>query len=162
MLFTLTGMSEPIDRHFTSRDAGVALAKPKPKLSSLFIKIIDRLNERRPRGWTTAGLHLLSSASLHEQRKLERSLDKLRAMVRRSYRDPAHINSVQIQPPQKRKARVGFFVFHEELRGEYKQTMAQLSAETLDTDDVKACVMFARSTEKWDIPYETVIYARKR
>jgi hypothetical protein len=120
------------------------------------------LNERRPRGWTTAGLHLLSAANPSEQRRLERSLDTLRATVRKNYRDPTHINTVQIQPPQKRKAQVGFYLFPEQLRAQRKTAMEQLSAEALDVDGVETVVLFARSTEKWELPYEAVLYAKKR
>jgi hypothetical protein len=161
MLFTLSGMSQPIDCYYRNRDAGIAQPKPKPDLCPLFSKVIDRLNERRSGGWTTAGLHLLGAASPSEQRRLERSLDKLRAMVRKNYHDPAHINSVQIQPA-KHEARVGFYLFPEQLRAEHKKTMVQLSAQALDADGVETIVLFAGSTERWDVPYEAVLYAKKR
>jgi hypothetical protein len=162
MLFVPAGMSAPIDRYYNSLDAGVTRAKPQPSLSSLFGQIVDRLTERRPNGWTTMGLHLLGSASPAEQRRVERSLDKLRAMVRKSYRIPEHINSMQIQPPQGRKARVGFYLFPERLRPAVKSTAEQLASQALDTEGVDAIVLFARSTERWDVPYEAVLYAKKR
>jgi hypothetical protein len=162
MMFIPAGMSGPIDRYYDAQDAGITQSKPKPNLSKLFIRIIDRLNERRPAGWTTVGIHLLGSANLSEQRRLERSLDKLRVMVRKNYRDPAHINSVQIQPPQRHKARVGFYLFPERLRGGIKNAMERLSAEALDAGGVESIVLFARSTEQWDWPYEAVVYVKQR
>jgi hypothetical protein len=108
------------------------------------------------------GLHLLGAANPSEQRRVERSLDKLRAMVRKNYRDPQHISAIQIQPPQKHKARVGFYLFPEQLRAEHKMTMERLSNQALDTDGAEAIVLFARSTEKWEVPYEAVLYAKKR
>ncbi len=162
MLFVPTGMSAPIDRYYDALDAGISLPKPKPNLGTLFRQIIDRLNDRRPAGWTTVGLNLLGAASPSEQRRVERSLDKLRAMVRKNYRDPSHINTVMIQPPQKHKARVGFYLFPEQLRGKVRSTMEGLSNEALDTGEVESIVLFARSTEKWDVPYEAVLYAKSR
>lgn len=162
MLFIPSGMSGPIDRYYDALDAGIAQSKPKPSLSAHFTQIIDRLNERRSGGWTTVGLHLLGAASPSEQRRVERLLDKLRAMVRKNYRDPAHINSVLIQPSQRHKARVGFYLFPEQLRGELKGTMERLSGAALDAGGVESIVLFARSTEKWDVPYEAVLYAKKR
>ena len=161
-LFTPSGMSGPIDRYYDALDAGIAQSKPTPTLSPLFTQIIERLNERRPRGWTTVGIHVLSVASPSEQRRLERLLDKLRTMVRRNYRDPIHTNSVQIQPRQGRKALVGFYLFPEQLRGELKNTMERISDEALDAGRVESIVLFARSTEKWDVPYEAILYAKKR
>ena len=162
MLFVPSGMSGPIDRYYDALDAGIAQSKPKPNLSTLFTQIIDRLNERRPGGWTTVGLHLLSAASPSEQRRLEQLLDKLRAMVRKNYHDPAHLNSVQIQSPQRHKARVGFYLFPEELRGELSSTMERLSDEALEAGGVESIVLFARSTKMWNVPYEAVLYAKKR
>ncbi|WMT75789.1 hypothetical protein [Bradyrhizobium sp. Ash2021] len=162
MLFTVAGMSGPIDRYYDGLDLGIAMPKPKPNLSVFFTQIIDRLNERRPGGWTTVGLHLLGAASPSEQRRIERSLDKLRAMVRKNYREPGHVNSMQIQPSQKHKARVGFYLFPEQLRAEIRRTMEGLSNQALDADGVEAIVLFARSTEKWDLPYEAVLYIKKR
>jgi len=162
MLFVPTGMSGPIDRYYDALDAGVAQPKPKPSLSALFTQITDRLNERRPEGWTTVGLHLLGAASPSEQRRLERSLDKLRAMVRKNFRDPAHINSVLMQPPQRHKARVGFYLFPEQLRGELRSTMKRLSGQALEAGGVESIVLFARSTEKWDVPYEAFLHTKKR
>jgi hypothetical protein len=83
-------------------------------------------------------------------------------MVRKSYRIPEHINSMQIQPPQGRKARVGFYLFPERLRPAVKSTAEQLASQALDTEGVDAIVLFARSTERWDVPYEAVLYAKKR
>ncbi|MEY9121313.1 hypothetical protein [Bradyrhizobium yuanmingense] len=160
-LFTVSGMSSPIDRYYTGRDAGLARSKPKPNLSPLFSKVIDRLAERRPERWTTVGLHVLSAASPSEQHRFERSIDKLRASVRKNYHDPAHVNSLQIQPAQKHKARVGFYLFPEQLRAEYKNTMKQLCAEALDTSDVDSIVLFARCTERWELPYEAVLYSKR-
>jgi hypothetical protein len=162
MLFVTAGMSAPIDRYYDSLDAGISRAKPRPSLSSLFGQIVDRLNERRPNGWTTVGLHLLSAASPAEQRRVEKSLDKLRREVRKSYRNPEHINTMQIEPPQERKARVGFYLFPEQLRSKIKSALEQLANQALDTDGVEAIVLFARSTERWDVPYEAVLYAKKR
>jgi hypothetical protein len=83
-------------------------------------------------------------------------------MARKNYRDRAHINSVQIQPPQGHKARVGFYLFPEQLRGELKSTMERLSDEALDAAGLESIVLFARSTEKREVPYKAVLYAKKR
>jgi hypothetical protein len=161
-IFSPSGMSAPIDRYYQGLDGEHRRSKPRPDLSRLFTQVIGRLNERRPPGWTTIGLHLLSAASPSEQRRLERSLDTLRAMVRKDFRDPKHVNSVQMQPPQKYKARVGFYLFPEELRADYKKTMEHLAREALEADGVEAVVLFGRSTERWDVPYEAALYATPR
>lgn len=159
--FISDGMSQPIDRYFMSREAGVNLPKPKAELRPLFRQIINRLVEIKPHGWTTIGLHLLSCADPAEQAAIERSLTKLRAMVRKNYRDPAHLSSLQISPPEERKARVIFHLFPEQRRGEMKKAMKQFAAMVLENDGVNACVVFARGTETWGRAYEAVALVQR-
>lgn len=155
------GMSQSIDRFFMSREVGVKLPKPKAELRPLFQQIIRRLTETKPFGWTTVGIHLLSCADPAEQKAIERSLMKLRTMVRKNYRDPSHLSSLHIKPPEERKAVVVFHLFPEQHRGEVRKTMEQLAAMALKDDGVDVCVVFARGTETWGHPYEAVILAQR-
>lgn len=160
MTFTPSGMSEQLDRYYMSKDAGIILPKPKAKLRPLFARAIKKLDNRRSHGWTTAGLHLLSVAGPNEQKKIEAKLDQLRGMVRRNYRDPAHLSTLRVRPTEGRKALVAFYLFPEPLRASSKTTMGQLAAQDLDKDgDVKTVVVFGRSTERWEEPYEAVLVA---
>ncbi|WP_253710739.1 hypothetical protein [Bradyrhizobium sp. WD16] len=162
LLFNVAGLSGPIDRYYNALNAGITAPKPKAMLSPLFTQIIDRLNEKRPMGWTTVGIHLLGAANPSEQRRIERSLDKLRTMVRKNYRDPEYVSSMQIQPSQEHKARVGFYVFPEQLRPQLKQSLEQLANQALDASGGRAVVLFARCTERWDLPYEAAVCVQKR
>ncbi|MBD9488737.1 hypothetical protein [Ensifer sp. ENS11] len=160
-VFAPSGMSEPIDRYFNSRDAGISISKPTARLSQHFRKIVDRLTDRRPHGWTTVGLHLLSAASPSEQRALESNLERLRKNVRKTYQNPKHINTIHIRPPLARKAQVGFYLFPEELRPQHRHIMEGLAAEALSRDGVETVVIFGRSTENWCVPYETVMLTKE-
>ena len=130
--------------------------------SSVVAETFERLNEKRPMGWTTVGIHLLGAANPSEQWRIERELDKLRTMVRKNYRAPEHVSSMQIQPPQEHKARVGFYLFPEQLRPELKQSLEQLANQALDGSGGRAVALFARSTERWDLPYEAAVCVQKR
>jgi len=158
-VFSLSGMSAPIDRYYESRDAGIQLPKPKAKVQKYFRAIIDRLTERRPTGWTMAGLHLLSSADPAEQLRIESGVNKLRWMVRKNFRDRKHINSVVVQPTSKRKAKVVFYVFPEEHRANLKANAEQLVAETLHESEHNSCVLFARCLDEWEKPYVAFLLA---
>jgi len=159
--FSPTGMSEPIDRYYIGRDAGLKLPKPKMKLRPLFRNILERLNQTRPQGWTTVGLHLLSSADPSEQRKVENGLNKLREMVRKQYREPEHLNALHIKPPHDRKARVIFYLFPEALRASFPEAMRLHVEQAFADEDCEECVVFARCTENWGRPYELVCSARR-
>ncbi|MBE1508124.1 hypothetical protein [Rhizobium viscosum] len=154
-------MSAPIDKYYNSRDAHVPIPKPRVSLSPHFRQIVARLCERQPKGWTTAGLHLLSSASPSEQREIERHLVKLRKGVRKHFKDPKHINTLFIAPPLARKARVGFYLFPEELRGRHREIMKILAGGELDQEGVETIALFGRSTENWGAPYEAILISRR-
>lgn len=156
--FSPSGMSEPIDRYYMSKDAGITLSKPTAKLHSLFGQTIQKLNARRSHGWITAGLHLLSVADPDEQRKIATKLIRLREMVRKKYMDPEHINSLLVSPPEERKARVAFYLFPEQLRDKLTDNMRDLSTQTLHAEpSMKTITIFGRSTEHWAEPYEAVL-----
>lgn len=157
MHLVMAGMSEAIDQYYMSREVGVRLPKPKAELSPLFRQIIARLVQTKPPGWTTVGIHLLSCADPAEQMAIERSLADLRKTVRKNYRDPDHLNSIQIEPSGERKARVIFHVFPEKHRGILKETMEQLAATALEEEGVESCVVLARGTETWERAYDVVM-----
>jgi hypothetical protein len=54
------------------------------------------------------------------------------------------------------------YLFPEQLRAGVKTTMERLSDQALDAEGVESIVLFARGTERWDVPYEAVLYAKKR
>lgn len=157
MRFVPSGMSAPLDRYYNGRDAGIKLPKPKMSLRPTFSQIIDHLANKRPPGWTTMGLHLLACADPSEQALAERKLKELRGIVRKYFRNPQHLNSLQIQPPEDRKARVLFFLFPEVMRATMRTDMEQLAAEVLEDGKVEACVIFGRNIDKWDRPFEAVL-----
>jgi hypothetical protein len=156
--FSPTGMSAPIDNYYIGRDAGISVEKPVANLSKLFRDIIGRLAEKQFEGWTTIGLQLLASADPDEQALIGQKLYQLRKLVRRNYSDPHHINSLQVKPPEARKGRTIFYLFPEPLRDERKRVMEGLAAQLFHEEpDVESCVIFARGTEHWEMPFETIL-----
>lgn len=117
-------------------------------MGPLFGSIIKQLEQRKSPGWTTVGLHLLSSADPSKQMIIERNLIKLRAMVRKNFREPGHISSLQVQPRLQRKARIIVYAFPEALRGESRKTMEGLAAEATEDERVDHIVVFARCTDR--------------
>jgi hypothetical protein len=160
--FSPTGMSAPIDHYYAGRDSGINVSKPRMELRPLFRDIVERLSTVKPPGWTLIGFHLLSCADPSEQKAVERSLMKLRGIVRKTYRDSGHLSSLEIQPPEDRKARVIFFLFPEALRGEFRQNMQRLAAKAIEAGSLNACIVFARGTETWGRPYEAVLLVERR
>nr|WP_314258371.1 hypothetical protein [uncultured Devosia sp.] len=160
--FSPSGMSDPIDRYYEGMQAGLKLRKPKMALTPMFRQIVERVTVMKPTGWTLVGLHLLSCADPAEQKAIERNLTKLRLFVRRNHRNPEHAHTMVVQPPEKRKAPVLFYLFPEELRSTHRDVMRRIAAEALEDGEHTACVVFARGTERWGQAFETVLVVERK
>lgn len=159
--FSPSGMSEPIDRYFESRDLGIMLPKPNAQLSTFYRAAIDRLADRRSPGWTTVGLALLSSADPTEQHRVVNGLNKLRASVRKDYRNPKHTSSLIIKPPSKEKALIAIYLFPEALRPSLKANMERMASQVLAEEGHDVCIAFGRSIDRWEEPYEGLLIVQR-
>ena len=157
---TVTGMSAAVDEYYEALTAGVRRPKPKMNLRPLFRRIISRLAKVKPQGWTLMGFHLLGCADPAEQRAIERNLLRLRKSVRRNYRDPKHISTLIIKPPEARKTTVMFYLFPKALRHNHREIMVQLASEILESENLHECVVFGRCTENWGQAFESALLAR--
>jgi hypothetical protein len=153
----LTGMSAPMDRYYNSRDAGVTLAKPKPKLSPYFLAIIDAIEKRAPARWSIVTTDLLRCASYKEQKKIDGLLAKLKAGVERNWRDPQHKCSLIVRPPQIRDTAVVFYAYPPQLASRRKEIAEGLACEALEMTGRERCVTICRNTARWDDPYASII-----
>lgn len=158
----VSGMSEVIDRYYNARDAGMVLKKPAPTIHRCYKQIIDKLAWTKPSGWTTMGIFILSSASPEDQSKVERGLNRLRKSVTRKNAKPGHECFMEIVPPLNRKATVGFYIHQGEKTHLRREHMEHFAAEALERDDAASCVLFAKNTDNWSSPYETVLLAQRR
>ena len=157
-----TGLSSQVDQYYISRDEGISLPKPTIKMRPMFRRIVEELGERRPDGWTIAGLHLLNAGGYFEQQKIEKSLAKLRRRVQKRRRDPKQVNALQIQPTKDRKARLIFYVYSKETRKGYRLTMERLATEALQKSGSQECCVFGKCIENWQQAYEGVCFVRRR
>ncbi len=114
--FVPSGMSASIDRYFESRGLGITIPKPKVSLGNHFRKVLNQLAVSKPGGWTTVGMHILSCADPREQKKIDREVVKMKGLVRREYRDPKHLCTIIVCPPEARKALVVFHFFPRQLK----------------------------------------------
>jgi hypothetical protein len=160
--FSPSGMSDPIDRYYIGREAGLKLSKPQASLRPYFRSIVERLVRLKPPGWTLAGVHLLSCADPAEQTAIERNLAKLRKQVRQNFRDRGHTSTLFVKPPARRKATVMFYLFPEALRATYHETLPQLATQAMGAHDIGSLVAFARCTDNWNRPFEAAMLMRRR
>ena len=153
----LTGMSAPIDRYYNSRDAGVTLTKPKPKLSPYFSALIGAIERRAFPRWSIVMTDLLRCASYEEQKKIDNLLAKLKVGVERNWRDPEHECSLVVSPPEIRDTAVVFYAYPPQLASRSKEIAEELASKALEISHRQRCVMICRNTARWDAPYTSII-----
>lgn len=158
----LSGESGPIDHYYNNRDAGIAVPKPKPRLTPWLIQTLDALGERKPQTWLQFSIDLLRMGSFEEQRQLDKALDRLRAQVRRQWRTPEHTNTLIVTPPEFREAVLVFHVYPPQLADKRKATLQSIVGDALSASGRKRCLMISRNTEAWDDPYSFVGVAYNR
>ncbi|NOJ41052.1 hypothetical protein [Bradyrhizobium australiense] len=156
-LVALTGMSAPVDKYYNSRDAGVTLRKPAPKLSPYFSDLIQAIESRAFPRWLTVTTDLLRSASPSEQKQVDRLLTKLKAKVERNWRDPEHECSLVISPPESRDTAVVFYAYPPQLASRRKEIAEELASTALEVSGRERCVMICRNTARWDEPYASIV-----
>jgi hypothetical protein len=162
IVLALTGMSRPIDRYYESRDAGVILEKPTPKIRPYLGNLIRRMEIRAFPGWLGAAIDLLRSISPNEQKRLDRMFEKLRRNVEKNWHDPKHECSIIIIPPEMREATVVFFAYPEKLSDRRKESAEELVARAMDESGRSRCVLIGRNIDRWDEPYSFVLIADGR
>ncbi len=155
-------MSLAIDRYYNSREAGVDLPKPVPRLRSYFRSLVDGFQGRAFPGWISVTVDILSVASYEEQKKLDKALAKLRSGVKRNWRDPIDECSVVVIPPPIRATPVIFYAFPPQLAERRRETARALASQVMEERGAARCVIIARDITQWDYPpYSFVFVARQ-
>ncbi|MET4425771.1 hypothetical protein [Bradyrhizobium sp. RT3a] len=153
----LTGMSAPVDHYYNSRDAGVVVRKPAPKLSPYFSALISTIESRAFAGWSTVTTDLLRCASWEEQRKVEKLLMQLQRKVERNWHDPEHECSLVISPPEVRDTAVVFYAYPPQHASRRKEIAEELASRALEVSGRQRCIMICRNTARWDEPYTSIV-----
>lgn len=161
MSFTPTGMSAPIDRYFESKHVGVNVPKPRVELGKYFRAVVERLGDQQPDAWTSVGMHLLSCADPKEQRQIDKDISKIKGTVRSKFRDPQHICSLQIRPPEERKALVILHFFPRQLEFQMKTVVENLVTDAMEDGRIEACALISQNIDNKKSPYEAAALALK-
>ena len=158
----MTGMSLAVDRYYDSREAGVDLPKPVPRLQPYFRSLVEAIQKQGFPGWLSVTADLLNVASYPEQKRLDKALLKLRDGVKRGWRDPDHQCSVAVIPPATRGTPVIFYAFPPQLAGMRRETARSLASQVLEETGKARCVVVARDISQWDYPPFAFIYVARR
>jgi hypothetical protein len=160
--FAISGKSQVLDHFFNSRDAGVAVNKPKPRFTPYFDSLIRKLQAEQPGGWIDISLDLLRLMDFHEQRDLLRGLERLRTNVLRNWRDPGHECSLAVKPHPKRDTGAVFYVYPPQLAGKRSEAVHELAARALKEYELERCIVISRCTDSWGDVYSAIGVAQVR
>jgi predicted class III extradiol MEMO1 family dioxygenase len=120
------------------------------------MRLLKRLEERRPARWLTVGIELLRACSFEEQRRAEHMLEQLRKKVQRNWRTQGHENSIVITPPEIRETTIAFYAFPTQLAANRKEVAGDLAHQILNETDRNRCIIISRNVDHWDREYEAI------
>ena len=151
----LTKMSSPLDKYYESKDHGVVLPKPKPKMSTLFAGILEQLEQRHSHRWTEIGA-ILHRFSPDDQSKLIRMIRAQERVVQSSWMIEGHNNIIVYGPPTSSEYALCYILYknsNSEKKDVFIENAAQLG---LEPDHVKTCLVIARNIDSNDLSYHFI------
>jgi len=152
----MTGMSSTVDHYYNSRDAGIAVTKPRLKIHAQLREILDEIERKSIDGWTTMGIELLRIGDYKEQKQIFSALEKLKKRVPKNFRDPEHINSIVVTPPAHRKFAYVFHVYLERNKHKRKDAIETMTANAMVEQGRDRCVFVGKKVEEWKLPYSII------
>ncbi len=158
--FMISGMSEPIDRYYNSRDHGVEVVKPKPQTSKLFKNIFLKLEERSTPRWSEIGV-ILNMFTPDDQVRLESSIRKYSKIVNRTWEKEGHTNTIVVIPAEHSDLSLAFLLYkngNSNHRDKFIQGASELG---LDPEHVKNCLVIAKNIDDDTLPYHFIALFKK-
>ncbi len=153
--FMISEMSSPIDAYYNSRDAGIDIPKPKPKVSPLFSGIMDQLEKRKTPRWTEIGV-ILNRFSPDDQNRLAKMIIKLKKNVRKNWAVEGHKNMVIFSPPKASSYALCYVVYcndNAEMRDQYIHEGIRYA---LEPEHVTKCLVIAKNMDDDDLSYHFI------
>ncbi|MBZ2189034.1 hypothetical protein K8B33_07990 [Alcanivorax sp. JB21] len=157
----ISGMSEPLDKYYMSKDQGILIDKPQPKVSPLFKKIFRKLEERSNPRWTEIGC-ILNRFPPDDQSNLTRYIKDLSRLVNRNWQVDGHKNIAVYRPPESSEYALAVVLFKEKNRDRRYEFIDHASALGLEPEHVRYCLIIAINIDKDDLPYHYIALAENR
>ncbi len=157
----ISGMSDPLDKYYISKDQGILIDKPQPKVSTFFKSIFSKLEERSTPRWTEIGC-ILNRFSPDDQVKLVRYIRDLSKVVNRNWQVEGHKNIAVYVPPESSEYALAVVLFKEENRDRRYEFIDRALALGLEPEYVKYCLVIAVNIDNDDLPYNYIALAENR
>lgn len=151
----ISEMSSPLDAYYDSRDAGVDIPKPKPKISPLFSGIMQQLEKRHTPRWTEIGV-ILNRFSPDDQHKLTGMIEALKKNVRKNWMIDGHKNMAVCVPPKASKYAICYVMYNNNNAHRRNEFIQGAARSGLEAEHVKQCLVIAKNLDKDDLYYHFI------
>jgi len=153
--FVISEMSSPLDAFYNSRDAGVDIPKPKPKISPLFSGIFEQLEKRHTPRWTEIGV-ILNRFSPEDQRQLTKMVKIIQKIVRKNWMVEGHKNIAIVTPPRASEYALCYVVYNDHNASKRNEFIQKAAIVGLEAEHVKQCLVIAKNVDRDDLNYHFI------
>ena len=151
----ISGMSSPLDAFYNSRDAGVVLPKPKPKISPLFSGIFEQLEKRHTPRWTEIGV-ILNRFSPEDQRQLTKMIEKIKKIVSKKWMVRGHKNIAIVTPSKASEYALCYVVYNDHNASKRDEFIQKAAIVGLEAEHVNQCLVIAKNVDRDDLNYHFI------
>jgi hypothetical protein len=153
--FVISQMSLSIDNYYMSKDEGIVIDKPQPKISKLFKRIFSQLEKRNTPQWTEIGV-ILNRFSPDDQLKLESYFSKCKKIVNRTWQVKGHNNTIVLIPPSSSEYALAYLLYKDENANRRNEFIENAINLALEPEHVSNCLVIAKNIDHDDLPYNYI------
>lgn len=160
MNIVITDMSEPLDLYYMSKDQGIDVEKPQPKISRWFKDIFKKLEERATPRWSEIGT-VLNRFPPDDQYKMSKHIEDLSKIVQRTWQIEGHKNSLIYSPPESSEYALAVVLFKDANGDRRYEFIENAYLMALEPEHVKYCLVIAVNIDCSDFPYHYIAFTGK-
>lgn len=153
--FIITEKSAPLDAYYNSRDAGIDIPKPEPKISMLFSEIFKQLEHRKTQRWTEIGV-ILNRFSPDDQQKLVKMVATLKNNVKKNWSVEGHKNTAVFVPPKASEYALCYLVYNNNNSHRRKDFIDEAAIHGLKENHAKQCIVIAKNMDQDSLAYHFI------
>jgi hypothetical protein len=157
MLISLTHMSKIIDNYYDSLDEGLALEKPKVKISKTFSAILSQLEKRKIHRWTEMGT-IMYSLPPHVQDLISSNIYKIKQNVKKNWMIEKHDNLLMYIPPAYGNYALCFFAFCDKNKEKRHIFAENASMQIFENEHIEYCLIIGKNIDSQNAYDLIVLY----
>lgn len=151
----ITNMSSALDRYYASRDQGIHITKPQPKISEFFKAIFNKLEERAIPRWAEIGC-ILNYFPPYDQTKIVKAIKELTFVVNRNWHVEGHKNMLIYEPSQSSEYALAIVLFKNQNKDRRHEFIDIAAANGLEAKHVRSCLVVGINIDRNDSPYHAI------